>query len=43
MPIDRRNLGYNNEGADSLRFTLEDYLWLDYDAAILYEGYNDVG
>ena len=36
------NLGYNNEGAHSLRFTLEDYLWLDYDAAILYEGYNDV-
>ena len=36
------NLGYNNEGAFSLRFTLEDYLWLDYDAAILYEGYNDV-
>ncbi|MEO7135053.1 MAG: GDSL-type esterase/lipase family protein [Vicinamibacterales bacterium] len=36
------NLGYNNEGAYSLRFTLEDYLWLDYDAAILYEGYNDV-
>jgi hypothetical protein len=36
------NLGYNNEGAYSLRFTLEDYLWLDYDIAILYEGYNDV-
>jgi hypothetical protein len=36
------NLGYNNEGAYSLRFTLEDYLWLDYDLAILYEGYNDV-
>jgi hypothetical protein len=36
------NLGYNNEGAYSLRFTLEDYLYLDYDLAILYEGYNDV-
>jgi GDSL-like Lipase/Acylhydrolase family len=36
------NLGYNNEGAYSLRFTIEDYLWLKYDLAILYEGYNDV-
>jgi hypothetical protein len=35
------NLGYNNEGAYSFRFTLEDYLWLDYDIACLYEGYND--
>ena len=35
------NLGYNNEGAYSFRFTLEDYLWLDYDVACLYEGYND--
>ena len=36
------NLGYNNEGAHSLKFTLEDYLWLDYDIAVLYDGYNDV-
>ncbi|MFM8533458.1 MAG: SGNH/GDSL hydrolase family protein, partial [Acidimicrobiia bacterium] len=36
------NLAYNNEGAYSLRFTLEDYLWLHYDLAILYDGYNDV-
>ncbi len=36
------NLGYNNEGAYSFRFTLEDYLWLDYDVACLYEGYNDM-
>lgn len=36
------NLGYNNEGAYSLRFTLEDYLWLDYDLALFYEGYNDI-
>ena len=42
MPATVVNLGYNNEGAYSLRFTLEDYFWLDYDAAILYEGYNDV-
>ena len=41
-PVTVVNLGYNNEGAYSLRFTLEDYLWLDYDAAILYEGYNDL-
>ena len=41
-PMSVVNLGYNNEGAYSLRFTLEDYLWLDYDLAILYEGYNDV-
>ena len=36
------NLGYNNEGAYSFRFTLEDYLHLDYDLAVLYEGYNDI-
>jgi hypothetical protein len=36
------NLAYNNEGAYSFRYTLEDYLYLDYDAAILYEGYNDL-
>jgi hypothetical protein len=36
------NLAYNNEGAYSLRFTLEDYTYLDYDIAILYEGYNDL-
>jgi hypothetical protein len=36
------NLGYNNEGAYSFRTTLEDYRWLDYDLAVLYEGYNDM-
>jgi len=36
------NLGYNNEGAYSFKFTLDDYLWLDYDLALLYEGYNDL-
>jgi hypothetical protein len=36
------NLGYNNEGAYSFRFTLEDYRWLHYDLVCLYEGYNDV-
>lgn len=41
-PVTVANLAYNNEGAYSFRYTLEDYLWLDYDMAILYEGYNDV-
>jgi hypothetical protein len=36
------NLGYNNEGAYSFRFTLEDYRYLRYDLVCLYEGYNDV-
>jgi hypothetical protein len=37
------NLAYNNDGAYAMRFALEDYMWLDYDIAILYEGYNDLG
>jgi hypothetical protein len=36
------NLGYNNEGAYSFKPTLEDYKGLGYDAACLYEGYNDL-
>jgi hypothetical protein len=36
------NLGYNNEGSYSFKFTLDDYLYLRYDLAILYEGYNDL-
>jgi len=36
------NLGYNNEGAYSLKLTLQDYAYLDYDLAILYENYNDL-
>ena len=36
------NLAFNNEGAYSFRFTLDDYSWLKYDLACLYEGYNDV-
>lgn len=42
QPVSVVNLGYNNEGAYSLRYTLEDYQWLDYDMAILYDGYNDL-
>ena len=41
-PVTVANLAYNNEGAYSFRYTLEDYLWLDYDVVLLYEGYNDV-
>jgi hypothetical protein len=36
------NLAYNNEGAYSFKTTLQDYGWLDYDLAFLYEGYNDL-
>jgi hypothetical protein len=36
------NLAYNNEGTYSFRATLQDYGWLNYDLALLYEGYNDL-
>lgn len=36
------NLAYNNEGAHSYRFTLEDYAYLKYDAVLFYSGYNDL-
>lgn len=36
------NLAYNNEGAFSFTFTLDDYKYLDYDIVCLYEGYNDM-
>lgn len=36
------NLGWNSEGAHSFRYTVGDYAYLDYDAAILYSGYNDL-
>lgn len=41
-PISVVNLAYNNEGAYSFVGTLQDYAALDYDVAILYEGYNDL-
>jgi GDSL-like lipase/acylhydrolase family protein len=41
-PISVVNLGYNNEGAYSMKFTLEDYAYLHYDLVCLYEGYNDL-
>ncbi len=37
------NLAYNNEAAYAFRFTMEDYEDLDFDIAVLYEGYNDLG
>jgi hypothetical protein len=36
------NLAYNNEGAYSFKFTLDDYRYLNYDIVCLYEGYNDL-
>lgn len=37
------NLGAPGQGAYGFRFDLTDYSYLQYDAAILYEGYNDLG
>jgi len=37
------NLGAPGQGAFGFRYDLEDYAYLRYDAAILYEGYNDLG
>ena len=41
-PVTVVNLGYVREGAWSFRATLNDYAYLDYDVAVLYEGYNDL-
>ena len=37
------NLGAPGQGAHGFKFDLEDYAYLDYDAALFYEGYNDLG
>ena len=42
-PINTLNLGFNGDGAYSLKYTLKDYQYLDYDAVVLYTGYNDLG
>ena len=42
-PVTVVNLGMNSQGAYSFRFALEDYVKLDYDTVVLYEGYNDLG
>src|SRR5689334_3161149 len=36
------NLGAPSQGAYGFRFDLADYAYLEYDVAILYEGYNDL-
>jgi hypothetical protein len=36
------NLGFNNEGAYAYRFALDDFRFLDYDVACLFDGYNDM-
>lgn len=41
-PVRSVNLAMNNEGAYSFLYTLQDYDYLDYDIAVLYEGYNDL-
>ena len=42
-PVRVANLGYNNEGAHSFLYTLQDYENLEYDVALLYTGDNDLG
>lgn len=42
MPVRVVNLGFNAQGAYAFVFGLQAYANLEYDAAILYEGYNDV-
>ncbi len=42
-PVSVINLGIVGHGAYSFRWTLEDYLGLDFDTVVLYEGYNDMG
>jgi hypothetical protein len=37
------NLGAPGQGAYGFQFDLADYDYLDYDAVLLYEGYNDLG
>jgi lysophospholipase L1-like esterase len=37
------NLGFNGDGAYSLKYTLKDYAYLEYDEVVLYTGYNDLG
>jgi hypothetical protein len=42
-PVSVVNLGFNSQGAYAFRFAEQDFLSLDYDTVILYEGYNDLG
>jgi hypothetical protein len=42
-PVSVVNLGFNSQGAYAFQFNEKDYLSLDFDTSILYEGYNDLG
>jgi len=42
-PVSVVNLGFNSQGAYAFRFAEQDFISLDYDTVILYEGYNDLG
>lgn len=42
MQINVLNLAFNNEGAYSFKYTLNDYDYLDPDVVLLYSGYNDL-
>jgi hypothetical protein len=42
-PVSVVNLGFNSQGAYAFRYAEQDFLSLDYDTVILYEGYNDLG
>ncbi|MBT4430735.1 MAG: hypothetical protein HOC91_09505 [Nitrospinaceae bacterium] len=42
-PISIANLAGNNEGAHAFLFALRDYEYLNYDIALMYTGYNDLG
>ena len=42
QPVRVVNLGFNNEGAHAFVPNLEDFAYLNYDAIVLYEGYNDL-
>lgn len=41
-PVTVVNLAWNMEGAYSFKYTLHDYEYLDYDIAVLYEGYSEL-
>ncbi len=42
-PVSVVNLGFNSQGAFAFQFNQQDFLSLDFDTAIFYEGYNDLG
>ena len=42
-PVSLVNLAYNTEGAYAYLFNLRSYKYLDYDVALFYTGFNDLG